>query len=326
MGQHYQLHKPVQVVQVSCHLHTPLWLWNMDPACWLKKKKKRIQAYETKCLRKFPCISYLEHKTNGWINFLLGQQDQLPFGSAETFSGNCCETETCMVWACHTSRQPLQKHPSGHLGGWATLWSAEEMLLKEWTCLPMPELLTMASCRKHWKTISAESSVLSPWWTIWSVWTEMSCLRKFSLISFSEQKTDDWVRSEINVPVGPQEPPLATVNRQKVSNGSSMSHAMIASTKPSFRPHWRVGNTAEEMLEGQHQKMDIPACAGTAHDGPMQRRLEEDPYCIVPQVSTPPTPSNTNEPTGQGTELRWWSIIFRVGGWVGRWMGTCNLA
>ena len=38
------------------------------------------------------------------------------------------ETETCMVQACHTPRQPLQNHPSEHFGGWATLWSAEEML------------------------------------------------------------------------------------------------------------------------------------------------------------------------------------------------------
>ena len=33
-----------------------------------------------------------------------------------------------MVWACHTPLQPLQAHPSGHLGGWVLLWSAEEML------------------------------------------------------------------------------------------------------------------------------------------------------------------------------------------------------
>ena len=33
---------------------------------------------------------------------------------------------------------------------------------REWTSLPMSELLTMASCRKDWKRISAESSVMSP--------------------------------------------------------------------------------------------------------------------------------------------------------------------
>ena len=34
--------------------------------------------------------------------------------------------------------------------------------VKEWTSLPMPELLTMASCRKVWKRISAESSLMCP--------------------------------------------------------------------------------------------------------------------------------------------------------------------
>ena len=33
---------------------------------------------------------------------------------------------TCL--SCHTPRQPLRDHPSGHLGGWATPWSTEEML------------------------------------------------------------------------------------------------------------------------------------------------------------------------------------------------------
>ena len=56
------------------------------------------------------------------------EQDQLPCRSTGTTSGNCQEMETWMVWACHTPRQPLQNHSSGHLGGWVTLWSAEEML------------------------------------------------------------------------------------------------------------------------------------------------------------------------------------------------------
>ena len=50
-----------------------------------------------------------------------------PCGSTETYSGNYQETKTCMIRACHTPRQPLQNHTSGHLGGWATPWSAEEM-------------------------------------------------------------------------------------------------------------------------------------------------------------------------------------------------------
>ena len=57
--------------------------------------------------------------------FLLGaqdqrlgaEQDQLPCGSTGTSSGSYQETETCMVRACHTPRQPPQNHPSRHLGG-----------------------------------------------------------------------------------------------------------------------------------------------------------------------------------------------------------------
>ena len=59
---------------------------------------------------------------------LHAEQDQLPLGSTGTSSGSCQETETCTVRACHTPRQPLQNHPSGHFIGLATPWSAEEML------------------------------------------------------------------------------------------------------------------------------------------------------------------------------------------------------
>ena len=77
------------------------------------------------CLRTLLCISYLENKTlsrcgsrstSFWVHRNLFWHD------------NCQGAVTCMVWACHTPRQPLQIHPSGHLGGWATPWSAEEML------------------------------------------------------------------------------------------------------------------------------------------------------------------------------------------------------
>ena len=56
------------------------------------------------------------------------EQDQLPCGSTGTSPCNCEETETCMVRACHTPRQPLQNHHSGHHGGWASPLSAEDML------------------------------------------------------------------------------------------------------------------------------------------------------------------------------------------------------
>ena len=60
--------------------------------------------------------------------WLGAEQDQLPCGSTGTSSGNHQETEICIVRACQAPQQPLKNHPSGHLGGWATPWSAEEML------------------------------------------------------------------------------------------------------------------------------------------------------------------------------------------------------
>ena len=73
---------------------------------------------------RWSCARALVHKTSDWvwnnINFLVG--------STGTSSGNCQETQIRMVRACHTPRQPLQNHPSRHLGGKATPWSVEEML------------------------------------------------------------------------------------------------------------------------------------------------------------------------------------------------------
>ena len=47
----------------------------------LADSEKMIQAFETKCLRKLLCISYLEHKTNNWVqskvNFLVSPQEPL---------------------------------------------------------------------------------------------------------------------------------------------------------------------------------------------------------------------------------------------------------
>ena len=130
--QYHQLRKQVQVAQVSCHHHRFLWLWNTDPACWLRKK--RITAFETKFMRKL-----LLHLLLGAQDLQLGaEQDQLSCGSTETSSGNCKETETCVIRAFHKPRQPLENRPSGHLGGWATPWSAEEMLYGQhlWVDIP----------------------------------------------------------------------------------------------------------------------------------------------------------------------------------------------
>ena len=56
------------------------------------------------------------------VQRLSAEQDQLPCRYTGTSSGSC------LVRTCHTPGQSLQNHPSGHLGRWATPWSAEEML------------------------------------------------------------------------------------------------------------------------------------------------------------------------------------------------------
>ena len=48
-------------------------------------------------------------------------------------------------------------------GGWCRGWQRKCWMenIKEWTSLPMLELLTMA-CRKHWKTVCVELPIMSP--------------------------------------------------------------------------------------------------------------------------------------------------------------------
>ena len=62
-----------------------------------------------------PCL--LLGAQDQWLG---AEQDQLYYGSTGTSCGNCQEMETSMHRACHTPWQPLQNHPSGHLGGWVT--------------------------------------------------------------------------------------------------------------------------------------------------------------------------------------------------------------
>ena len=67
---------------------------------------------------------------------------------------------------------------------------------------------------------------------------------------------------------------------------------------------WATPWSAEETLDGQHQRVDILAHARTAHKGLLQKRLEEDLCWIVPHV--PRRPSRSRD----WTELNWrWLTI-----------------
>ena len=91
------------------------------------------------------------------------------------------------------------------------------------------------------------------------------CLRRLCIF-YLVHKTHNWVRRKISSLVGPWESLLVTVKRQKLA-WFGMSCTITVSPKPSFRAPWRVGNTVigEEMLDGQHKRMDIPTHARTAH-------------------------------------------------------------
>ena len=82
------------------------------------------------------------------MNFLVGPKEPLLTRK---------ETETCMRSGRRRGRQ-------------RKCWLDN---IKGWTYLPIPELLTRASCRKDWKRIFAESSLMSPRRSNWSRdWTE----------------------------------------------------------------------------------------------------------------------------------------------------------
>ena len=110
---------------------------------------------------------------------------------------------------------------------------------------------------------------------------ETKCIRKLLRISYLEHKTNDWVRSKISLIMGPQEPLLATVKRQKLAwlVWSHHTPQQLLQNHPSGHlglGRWVMPRSAEEMLDGQHRIVDIPARARTAHNGPLQKRVNED--------------------------------------------------
>ena len=93
-------------------LVTSILLYGCETWTLLADSEKKILAFETLVPKETS-----QHLLLGAKDHRLGaEQDQLSWGSTGTSSGNWQQTETCMVRARHTPRQPLQNHPSGHLG------------------------------------------------------------------------------------------------------------------------------------------------------------------------------------------------------------------
>ena len=172
--QHHQLCKPVQALRLSCHLHPPLRMWNMDPACWLWENDTgfRNQVYEEPS-------SYLllraqdQRLLRSKINFLVGPQEPL----LATVKGRK------LAWFRHATRHDSSPKPSFR----AVPWRLGDAVVDRKKILDgqhqrvdipaMPEPLARARCRKKrleenlWRIVSH----VSP--TIRSVkglnWTEL---------------------------------------------------------------------------------------------------------------------------------------------------------
>ena len=91
------------------------------------------------------------------------------------------------------------------------------------------------------------------------------CLRKFIRISYFNHKTIDCLQSKIHFIVGPKEPLLATGKKQNVAwFGYAIRHAGLFKT----------------ILHGTLDGDGCRAHARTAHNGFLQKRLEED-LCLI---------------------------------------------
>ena len=131
--------------------------------------------------------------------------------------------------------------------------------------------------------------------------SETNCLGKLLHISCWEQKTNDWGNFSSS-PTWSTRPTTGCetrstslwaqrkLYRQLLRDGNShvsdMSRATTASPEPSLGHlgGWATPWSAEKMLDGQHQKVDIPAHTRTAHKGLLQKRPEGELCWIVPHV------------------------------------------
>ena len=122
------------------------------------------------------------------------------------------------------------------------------------------------------------------------------CPMKLLNIFYLEHKTNVWMQSKINFLVGPQEPLLATVNRWKLAwFGHVTRHDCLS--KSSFRAPWRTTPwSAEKMLDGQHQRVDIHAHARTEHKGLLQKKTVRGSLLNLPSCPL-------DDPVGHRTGL-----------------------
>ena len=149
------------------------------------------------CVCVYMCVSLrYSHRGNSSRSVLwcfhplrLGaEQDPLPWlgpqnpllASVKRWKLACSGHVTCYDSLSRTNRQITME------GGWCCSLQRKWWMdnIKERTTLPMPELLTRTSCRKDWKKIWTDSSLMSPWQPSRSrEWTELGWTPSISNLS-----------------------------------------------------------------------------------------------------------------------------------------------
>ena len=136
-------------------------LYGCETWTLLADSERRIQAFETKCLRKLLGISYLEHWTNDQvrkkIKDLVGPQEPLL----------ATVKRRKLIWFGHVMRHNTISKTilQGTLEGGRRRGRPKKNWVenvKEWTDLTMPDLLTAVFQRQRWKNLSAAAARQSP--------------------------------------------------------------------------------------------------------------------------------------------------------------------
>ena len=120
------------------------------------------------------------------------------------------------------------------------------------------------------------------------------CIRKLLRISYLEHKTNDWVQNKIISHVGPQEPLLATVKRQKlgwfrhVTRHDSLSKTILQDTSEGGRRRRNGGWTTS--------KSGHPCPCQICSQGPSAEKTGRGSLLNRPSRSQ-------NDPIGHGAKL-----------------------
>ena len=136
-------------------------LYGCETWTLLADSERRIQAFETKCLRRLLNISYREHKTNEFVRrltyVLVGHQEPLL----------AVVKRRKLEWFGHVTRHNtlsktiLQGTVEGgrRRGRQRKSWSDN---VRQWTEMSLPDLLVATTDRPTWRRTSASSALSSP--------------------------------------------------------------------------------------------------------------------------------------------------------------------